>query len=156
MSPRETGDQVVQLECNLDDMTGEELGFVLERVLAAGALDAWFTPISMKKSRPAVLLGVLCRPEEAARLRELLLAETTTLGVRWQVMERQIAARREDVVHTPWGAVRCKIKIVRGVEISVKPEYEDCARLAREQGLTVRQVSEAAERAYRERREASC
>lgn len=150
MPSDEASDLVLQLECNLDDMTGEELGFVLERLLAAGALDAWFTPIYMKKSRPAVLLGVLCHPEDGPSLRALLLTETTTLGVRWQIMERQIAARREQVVQTPWGAVRCKVKSVQGAEISVKPEYEDCARLAREQGLTLRQVSEAAERAYRQ------
>jgi hypothetical protein len=152
MAQSDATEQVVQLECNLDDMTGEELGFVLEQLLAAGALDAWFTPIYMKKSRPAVLLGALCRPEHGEALRDLLLKETTTLGVRWQTMERQIAERRHQAVETPWGVVRCKIKIVQGAEVSVKPEYEDCARLARENGLSLRQVTEAAELAFREGR----
>ena len=87
-------DEVVLLQCNLDDMTGEALGFVLERVLAEGALDAWFVPIQMKKSRPGTTLSVLCRRKDAAALRKLLLRETTTLGVRWQVMQREIVQRQ--------------------------------------------------------------
>jgi len=136
-------ERVVQLECNLDDMTGEELGFVLERLLEAGALDAWFTPIYMKKNRPAVLLGVLCRPEQAEALRALLLRETSTLGVRWREMERLAVERRTLSLETPWGLVRCKAKLLGDQVVSIKPEYEDCARLAREYGLTLRQVVDA-------------
>lgn len=140
-------DQVHLLECNLDDMTGEELGFVLERVLEEGALDAWFTPVYMKKNRPATQLSVLCKPGDGSRLRELLLAETSTLGVRWQPMRRQIAERRIEQVHTAWGPVRCKLKILRGVVVSVKPEYDDCARLARRCHVALREIIEAAQRA---------
>ena len=137
-------DRVVLLECNLDDITGEELGFVLERVMAQGALDVWFTPIYMKKTRPATMLSVLCRPEDGAVLRQLLLQETTTLGVRWQPWQREIAQRETDQVQTPWGLVRRKLKRLSGRLISIKPEYDDCARLAREHGVPLHKIIEAA------------
>ncbi len=143
--------QIVLLECNLDDMTGEELGFVLERLLAEGALDAWFTPIIMKKSRPAVILSTLCWPAQADSLSALLLRQTSTLGVRRRAMERQVAERAAVSVETPWGVVRCKVKSLGGDEISVKPEYDDCAKLALEEGISLRQVQEAALAAYRQR-----
>ncbi|OGO06139.1 MAG: hypothetical protein A2Y73_05280 [Chloroflexi bacterium RBG_13_56_8] len=132
------------LECNLDDMTGEALGYALEQVLAAGALDAWFTPIYMKKNRPAYIFSVLCLPEDRQALCELLLRETTTLGVRWQAMQREIAQRRSDQVRTPWGTIRRKIKILHGQVVSIKPEYEDCARLAREHQIPLTRIFEAA------------
>ena len=145
MDPSEScHDEVLLLECNLDDMTGEALGFALERVLAAGALDAWFTPIYMKKNRPATLLSVLCRPQDGPQLRELLLRETTTLGVRWQPMRRRIAQRQTDQVRISWGLVRRKLKVLDGRVVSVKPEYDDCARLAREHRVPLEQVLEAA------------
>lgn len=144
MSRQTPLEQVVQLECNLDDMSGEELGYALERLLEAGALDAWFTPIQMKKNRPAVMLSVLCRPEAAERLREALLVHTSTLGVRWHTMEREIAARDVRQVATPWGRVRCKLKLLGGQVVSVKPEYEDCASLAREHDLPLQLVIKTA------------
>jgi len=137
-------DRVVLLECNIDDMTGEALGYALDRLLEAGALDAWFTPIYMKKSRPGTLLSVLCRPQDADRFRALLLRETTTLGVRWQVMDRAIAERGTDTVTTPWGPVRRKIKILGDRVVAAKPEYEDCARLAHEHGIPLQEVADAA------------
>lgn len=133
-------DEVALLECNLDDMTGEALAYALERLLDAGALDAWFTPIYMKKGRPAVVLSVLCRPDDASALRRLMLRETTTLGVRWRTMAREIAGRDTDRVDTPWGPVRRKIKVLDGRVVSVKPEYEDCARLAREHDVPLQDV----------------
>jgi uncharacterized protein (DUF111 family) len=142
--PGDHFDEVLLLECNLDDMTGEELGFVLERVLSEGALDAWFTPVYMKKNRPGTQFSVLCRPGDGSRLRGLLLAETSTLGVRWQPVRRRIAERRAEEVHTPWGTVRCKLKILHGVVVSVKPEYDDCARLAREHHVPLQEVIQAA------------
>ena len=140
-------DSVVLLECNLDDMTAEALGFALDRLLEAGALDAWFTPVFMKKNRPATMLSVLCRPTDGPRMRRLLLEETTTLGVRWCVMERQIANRRTDQVMTPWGPVRRKLKILDGRVVSVKPEYDDCAQMAKRHGLPLQQVDDAARQA---------
>lgn len=144
MSPDASRDEVVLLECNLDDMTGEALAYALERLLEAGALDAWFAPIYMKKGRPAVLLSALCRPDDAPALRHVLLRETTTLGVRWRRMEREIAERDTDRVDTPWGPVRRKLKRLDGRVVSVKPEYDDCARLARENNIPLRDVIEHA------------
>lgn len=137
-------DEVALLECNLDDMTGEALAYALERLLDGGALDAWFTPIIMKKGRPAVVLSVLCRPGDAPALRQLVLRETTTLGVRWRLMEREIAERSTDRVDTPWGPVRRKLKHLAGRIVSVKPEFEDCARLAREHGVPLQDVLDRA------------
>jgi pyridinium-3,5-bisthiocarboxylic acid mononucleotide nickel chelatase len=142
----QSGD-VLLLECNLDDMTPEALGYALEQALMAGALDAWFTPVTMKKSRPAVVFSVLCRPEDGSALRRLLLHETTSLGVRWRRLQRETAERRGDQVLTPWGPVRRKLKILDGAVVSIKPEYEDCARLAREHSVPLREVMSAAQEA---------
>ena len=138
--PTSLHDTVLLLQCNLDDMTGEALAFVLDRVLAEGALDAWFTPIYMKKSRPATMLSVLCRPEDGSALRQLMLRETTTLGVRWQEMEREVAGRQTVQVQSPWGLVRCKLKTLAGKVVSVKPEFDDCARLAGQHQVPLDQV----------------
>lgn len=140
----DTSDCVILLECNLDDMTGEALGYALEKLLEAGALDAWFTPIYMKKNRPAVLLSVLCTSSMANELTRLLLEHTSTLGVRWCEMERTKAQRVMDTVQTPWGPVRRKVKMLGTQVVSAKPEYEDCARIAREAGVTLQEVLEAA------------
>ncbi|MHB9034068.1 MAG: nickel pincer cofactor biosynthesis protein LarC2 [Anaerolineae bacterium] len=139
-----TPTRVVQIECNLDDMTGEALGYVLERLLAVGALDAWFTPIQMKKNRPAVMLSILCREYERERYCELLLQETTTLGVRWHLTERYIAERTTDTVTTIYGDVRRKLKMRYGQVISIKPEYDDCARLAEQAHVPLQTVIDAA------------
>jgi pyridinium-3,5-bisthiocarboxylic acid mononucleotide nickel chelatase len=138
---------VVELACNLDNASGEVLGYVLERLLAAGALDAWFTPIQMKKNRPAVKLSVLARPEDRERLADLLLRETPTLGVRYQALSRTVAGREIRAVETPWGRVRVKIKLLGGQPVAAAPEYEDCARLAAAAGVPLEQVMEAARRA---------
>ncbi len=140
-------DEVVELACNLDNATGELLGYVLERLMDEGALDAWFTPIQMKKNRPAVLLAVLAPVERADALSELLLRETPTLGVRRQVMARQKAGREMHTVETVWGPVRAKAKLLQGVVVSIAPEYDDCARLARDAGVPLAQVMDEARRA---------
>ena len=145
-------DEVVLLETNLDDATGQVLADVQAKLLQAGALDAWFTPITMKKSRPAVQFSVLCPPALASALAELLLRETPTLGVRWSPRHRYVAGRRHETVQTPWGAVRVKVKELGGKEISATPEYEDCAALARQVGVSLQEVLAAA-RARREARE---
>lgn len=137
-------DRVALLECNIDDMTGEALGYAMDRLLAEGALDVWFVPIQMKKNRPGVLLAVLCAEERAAHLRAVLLRETSTLGVRWQIVERQVAERRFERVETPYGSVRVKVKVLDGQAVSAKPEYDDCAGLARRLGVPLADVLEAA------------
>lgn len=147
--PGPGAEQVVEMACNLDNASGEVLGYVLERLMDAGALDAWFTPIQMKKNRPAVKLSVLARPEDQARLVDLILHETPTLGVRYQVLSRDTAGREIREVETPWGTVRVKVKLLAGRPVAAAPEYDDCARLAAGAGVPLAQVMEAARRAAR-------
>jgi pyridinium-3,5-bisthiocarboxylic acid mononucleotide nickel chelatase len=142
-------DAVWLLACNLDNTTGETLGFALERGLEAGALDVWFTPIQMKKNRPAVELSMLVRPEDVERLSGLMLRETGTLGVRRSVWQRSKASRETVRVETQWGAVRVKEKRLHGVVVSAAAEYEDCAALARLANVPIDAVREAALSAWR-------
>jgi len=138
-------DEVVLLECNLDDATGETLAYTLERCLAAGALDAWLTPIQMKKNRPGIKLSLLATSDLVAALSDLILRETPTLGVRYTTYQRRKAARQIRTVRTPWGEVHVKEKILDGAIVSLSPEYEDCARLAHEANVPLAKVYEAAE-----------
>ena len=133
------GDEVAELCCNLDDMTAEALGFAQEELLAAGALDVYTTPIGMKKGRPAVLLSCMCRMEDRERLLGLLFRHTTTLGVRENVCRRYTLERGERTVDTPHGPVRLKTASGWGV-VRSKPEYEDVARIARGQGISLAEV----------------
>lgn len=142
-------DQAALLACNLDNASGEALGYLMERALEAGALDVWFTPIQMKKSRPAVEVSLLVTLEDADRLSRLLLRETPTLGVRRSVWQRTKAARRLVEVATPWGPVRVKEKLLAGDVVSASPEYEDCARLARAAGVPLDHVQREALVAWR-------
>ena len=143
-------DTVRLLECNLDDMTGEELGYAMERTLTEGALDTWFTPIYMKKNRPAVMLSVLCRPDDGPKLTRVLFEHTSTLGVRWKDMDREICQRSTVVAEIPWGSIRCKLKSLNGTAMALKPEYEDCAAVARAHNLRLSEVIEAARTAGRD------
>jgi pyridinium-3,5-bisthiocarboxylic acid mononucleotide nickel chelatase len=138
-------DRVVEIQTNLDDTTPEELGFAMERLLEAGALDVAFSPLQMKKNRPGVLVRVLGRPADGQRLAELVLEHTSALGARLHTLERLIARRSERTVATPWGVVRVKVKHLGDREI-VAPEYEDCARLARAANVALAQVYAAARR----------
>lgn len=142
--------ETVLLECNLDDMSGEMVPYVIERLLALGALDAWHTPIGMKKGRPAVLLSALAPAGAEARLARLLIEETTTLGVRFSPRKRYKAGRESRTVHTPYGPVSVKLKLLGGEVIAAAPEYEDCARLARQNSAPLHRVYEAATHAARE------
>jgi len=144
-------DQVVLLECNLDDVTGEALGYTMERLFAAGALDVWFTPIFMKKNRPATMLSVLAPAGEAETLGLILLRETPTLGLRiTPPMHRWKTGRRVREVQTVWGAVRVKEKLLGDEVLAAAPEYEDCARIAREHGVPLAQVYTAVQSAATE------
>ncbi len=141
-------DQVVEIECNLDDVSGEILGYTMERLFAAGALDVWFTPIQMKKNRPGVLLSLLAPRARMDDLVWALMRETSTLGVRlFPPAHRLKAERRTRKVETPWGKVRVKEKWAGDELLAVSPEYEDCARLAREAGVPLVRVMEAARQA---------
>lgn len=132
---------IAQLACNLDDMTPEALGFAQERLWEAGALDVTTAPIGMKKNRPGVQLTCLCRLEDREKLVSVLFAHTTTLGVRESLCARYTLARSQRTVETEHGPVR--VKEARGWGVTrEKPEYEDVAKIAREQGLTLDQVKE--------------
>lgn len=136
----EENEQVLELSCNLDDMTGEAVGFATEQLLEAGALDVFTTAIGMKKNRPGVMLTILCRLEDKEKLLPLIFKHTTTLGIREKVCIRYTLKRREAVAETPYGPVRQKIATGYGVERS-KYEYEDLARLARENDLSLKDVT---------------
>lgn len=129
-------DEVLELACNLDDMTAEDIGFAMEELLREGALDVFTTPVSMKKSRPGVLLTVLCRLPEGEHFAGLLFRHTTTLGVRAHTCRRYTLARDERTLALPLGAVRVKHASGFGIERE-KYEYEDLAALARTHGWSL-------------------
>lgn len=137
-------DWVSVLECNIDNMTGELLGDLMERVLGAGALDMSYQPLQMKKNRPAVMVTLICRVEDSERLARLILAETSTLGVRMQQMQRRKAQRSQEQIMTPLGPLQIKLKRLGERIISAAPEYEDCRRLARAQQVPLEEVYELA------------
>ena len=138
------GGEVCELSCNLDDMTGEDIGFAVEALMAAGALDAWTAPIAMKKGRPAVTLSCLSRPEDEAAFAGLMLRHTTTLGVRCQTLRRYTLDRQAVTLKSPWGPVRAKRSVGEGVR-RTKPEYEDLAEIARREGLSLEAVRRGVE-----------
>jgi uncharacterized protein (TIGR00299 family) protein len=135
---------LVLLETNIDDQPAEQLAYAIERLFELGALDAWLTPIHMKKGRAATLLSALVSAELEEAAVELIMRETTTLGLRRRAVERHVAERELVSVETPLGRVRLKRKRWNGQDLGAAPEYEDCARLAREHGLTLREVYQIA------------
>jgi uncharacterized protein (TIGR00299 family) protein len=132
-------DRVCVLETNLDDVPGEIIGYTFERLLAAGALDVYTMPLTMKKQRPGVLLGVICPPALATTLETILFSETGTFGIRRYEASRTKLEREIRTKDTPWGPVRVKRGWRDGVEI-ITPEYEDCAQRARETGVPLREI----------------
>ncbi len=137
------------LETNLDDSTGQLVARAIEAALEAGALDAWASPLTMKKGRPGILLGALCEESRRAPVTAALFAETTTLGIRRHRVEREVLGRRLETVETPYGSVRVKVALQGEREVGAQPEYEDCAARAKEKGVAVREVLAAAVRATR-------
>ena len=136
---QQPGEEILELRCNLDDMTGEALGFAQERLLEAGALDVFTTAIGMKKCRPGILLTVLCRESDREKLVQCLFRHTTTLGIRETLCQRHTLARYVEQVETPWGQVRKKVSTGQGI-YREKYEYEDLARLAKEHGVSLQEV----------------
>ncbi len=141
-------DQVWLLETNLDDVPGEAIGYCLERLFAAGALDVFTTPILMKKNRPAVTLSVLAAGETIAALEEILFHETSSFGIRRHAVQRDKLHRRAHAVKTPWGPVQGKLGWLEGRPAIFTPEYEDCARVARATGVPLQEVLAVAAKAY--------
>jgi uncharacterized protein (TIGR00299 family) protein len=145
-------DSIAVIETVIDDSSPELLGYVSERLLAAGAWDVYRASVQMKKGRTGVQMTVLCHPDKMPALRDLLLRETTTIGLRWRLENKMALAREFAVVETEWGAV--KIKIARwpnGDEANAAPEYEDCRLLAIEHAVPLKQVMQQAMRLYAEK-----
>lgn len=136
------------LEANLDDLNPQVFGYVVERLLEAGALDTFAVPIQMKKNRPGMLLTVLAKPEDAPMLTEIIFTETSTLGVRRREEQRQALARKWINVVTRWGDVRLKIASMNGTITNYAPEYEDCKKLAAENHVPLKSVMNEATEAY--------
>ncbi|MBC8019238.1 MAG: nickel pincer cofactor biosynthesis protein LarC [Verrucomicrobia bacterium] len=128
-------EEVVEVSCNLDDVTPEVIGYVQELLLEGGGLDVWLVPVQMKKGRPGTVLSFLCAPADLERLSALLMAETGALGVRYSLQRRIVQSRRIEARDTRFGPVRFKVG-----EYGEKPEYEDCRRIARERGIPCRDV----------------
>jgi uncharacterized protein (TIGR00299 family) protein len=136
------------LECNLDDCSPQVLGFLVERLLELGALDAYVLPATMKKGRPGHLLGAVVGADVRDRVMDALLAESTTLGVRFHRVERTALERESREVETRFGKVRVKLGRRGGKELNAQPEYEDCRALALQHGVPLKQVWAEALAAY--------
>ena len=136
-------DRICELECNIDDMTAEELAFAAERLMEEGAKDVTLSSVQMKKGRPATLMTVMCADEEAEKERfvRLIFRYTSTIGIRELISERYILDRSEETLDTAYGRVRCKHVSGYGVD-RCKLEYEDLARIAREHGVSIAEARE--------------
>lgn len=124
-------DSIIKMETNIDDCSGEILGYVMECLLKAGARDVYYIPIYMKKNRPAWMLSVLCKEEDLQKMQQIIFKETTTIGIRYTKMERTILPRKERTVPTPWGDAQVKVCKFDGAE-QLYPEYESVAQLSRD------------------------
>jgi pyridinium-3,5-bisthiocarboxylic acid mononucleotide nickel chelatase len=144
-----TPDKITIIEANIDDLNAQVFGYLMDKALAEGALDIFYTPVQMKKNRPGVLLTLLCRPEDRAKMCEIIFRETTTLGVRFRNEQREILRREHVAVETIYGPIR--IKVARGQDgrvVNYAPEFEDCRAAAELHGVAAREVQTAALNAY--------
>ena len=132
-------EEILELSCNLDDCTGEAIGFAMERLLDVGALDVYWTSVGMKKNRPGILLTCMCRPLDREKMVELLFRHTTTLGVRESAFRRYTLSRESKTIQTPDGDIRVKVSTGYGVTRE-KPEFEDLAKIARETGKSLSEL----------------
>lgn len=142
-------ERLAVLETNIDDLNPETYEYVMDTLFAAGALDAFLAPIQMKKNRPATLFRVLCLPEDVERMTAILFAETSTLGIREQIVDRHALPRTVRSVTTPYGEVRVKVAELDDGKVKSAPEYEDCRELAQTHGVPLREVYQAAIEAAR-------
>jgi pyridinium-3,5-bisthiocarboxylic acid mononucleotide nickel chelatase len=148
LAAKTNSETITVLEANLDDLNPQVFGYVMDRLFEEGALDAFGMPVQMKKNRPGTLLTVLCKPEDAGKMTQLIFTETTTLGVRRRDEGRQVLARRWEKVCTQWGDVRIKIASMNGTVTNYAPEYEDCRRIAAEHRVPLKAVLQEATRLY--------
>ncbi len=146
-----TGEPLLLLEANLDDCPGQLVARAVDAALERGAVDAWAVPVTMKKGRPGLVLSALCPASRREAVVRAFLEESTTLGVRYRAVERTELSRELVPVETPFGPVRIKVGRLGGEELNARPEWEDCAARARERGVPVKRVLEAAAAAWRRR-----
>jgi pyridinium-3,5-bisthiocarboxylic acid mononucleotide nickel chelatase len=132
--------RVVEIVCEIDDMNPQLFGPLMDRLHQAGALDVFYAAVQMKKNRPGTLVTVLARPEDRGKLSAILFSETTTIGVRYQEMMRECLERELVTVETPVGPVRFKVARRAGRVVNASPEFEDCAKIASEKQLPVKDV----------------
>ena len=137
---KQRSETVVVLESNLDDMSPELLGYLMDRLFDAGAKDVTFSHIQMKKNRPGIQLQVIGQPEDKDRLSNIIFKESTTLGIRFNYSQRSILTRGELMVESPWGKMRVKKVINQGGKTALLPEYEECRRVAKANNLALRDV----------------
>ncbi|WP_405097952.1 nickel insertion protein [Oceanobacillus sp. FSL H7-0719] len=135
--------EMVKMEVNLDDISGEWLGFVMDRLFDAGANDVFYSPIYMKKNRPGILLQLLCAASAIPKMKDILLAETTTLGIRYYPLTVHRMERTFTQVETEWGAVTVKQGLRNGEVFQSSPEYEMCKKIAEENNIPLKQVYQA-------------
>ena len=144
-------EQIVEMTCEIDDMNPQLFGPLMDRLHGAGALDVFYAPVQMKKNRPGTLVTILSTPEHRERLSGILFAETTTIGVRYQEMRRERLDREIVSVETPLGGIRFKVSGRHGKVLNAAPEFDDCARVAAERGLPLKDVQAAAMKAWLDR-----
>jgi pyridinium-3,5-bisthiocarboxylic acid mononucleotide nickel chelatase len=144
-------ERIVTLECEIDDMSPQLFGPLMDALLAAGALDVYYAPVQMKKNRPGVLVTVLAAPDRREALSGVLFRETTTLGVRYVEMSRERLTREIETIETPVGPIRFKVAHRDGAVMNAAPEFDDCARAAAERGLPVKTVQALATKAWLDR-----
>ena len=135
-------DQMLKMEVNLDDISGEILGYLMDLLINAGANDVYYTPIFMKKNRPGILLQLLCSRENIDHMKQILFTETTTLGIRYYPLTVHRAERNFRKISTKWGAITIKEGIYDGQVIQSSPEYEECKKIARDQQIPLKKVYE--------------
>jgi len=137
-----TTNHLILLETNLDDTTGQVLGFVMDKAFELGALDCWFTPIQMKKNRPATMISILCEAKNRDKLKELLYIETTTLGVRVREVERECLERKFVKVATQIGEIDVKIGLLNGKQVNAMPEFDQLKQIAIENNIPLKELKE--------------
>lgn len=134
--------EMVKMEVNLDDISGELLGYVMDLLFEAGANDVYYTPIYMKKNRPAVQLQLLCSEQKVGKMKEILFKETTTLGVRYYPLSVHRLERRFTKVETKWGPVTVKVGMLEQNAVQKAPEFDECKKIAQQHGVPLKTVYE--------------
>ncbi len=135
------GHKAIHLECNIDDMNPEFFGYISEKLFSAGVSDVYLANVSMKKGRPGVVLNVICEPEKAEIARNIIFTESTTLGIRSSEFRKDTLSREFEIFKSTYGDVTIKRSFYKGSEVSCKPEYEDCRKIAEDRGIPVKEVS---------------